>query len=98
MENNSSVGGNCNSNRCRKSVKSNKGGCDSCPANSSNGGSKTKKDCVEKKKATRKPSAYNKFMSSEIKKLQKSNPTLSHTERFKKAAAAWKTHPSNPKK
>lgn len=90
MENNSSTGGNCNNNRCRKSVKSNKGG------------SKTKKtakkDCVEKKKATRKPSAYNKFMSSEIKKLQKSNPTLSHTDRFKKAAAAWKTHPSNPKK
>lgn len=53
-----------------------------------NGGAKKKKA-----KAKRKPTAYNTFMKNEIKKVKKANPTISHTEAFKRAAANW-----NPKK
>lgn len=53
------------------------------------GGAKKKK----KAKAKRKPTAYNTFMKNEIKKVKKANPTISHTEAFKRAAANW-----NPKK
>lgn len=52
------------------------------------GGAKKKKA-----KAKRKPTAYNTFMKNEIKKVKKANPTISHTEAFKRAAANW-----NPKK
>jgi|UniRef100_A0A6C0JQ86 hypothetical protein len=54
------------------------------------GGAKKKK---AKAKAKRKPTAYNTFMKNEIKKVKKANPTISHTEAFKRAAANW-----NPKK
>jgi hypothetical protein len=47
----------------------------------------------KKAKAKRKPTAYNTFMKNEIKKVKKANPTISHTEAFKRAAANW-----NPKK
>lgn len=41
----------------------------------------------------RAPSAYNKFMSAEIKRLQVSHPNISHRERFRKAAHEWtRTH------
>lgn len=45
-----------------------------------------------KKKKKRKPSAYNKFMATEIKKQKKLNPKLDHKAIFKKAASNW-----NPK-
>ena len=33
--------------------------------------------------------AYNIFMSAELKRLQKENPSLPHAEIFKQAAANW---------
>jgi len=35
------------------------------------------------------PNAYNIFMSAELKRLQKQNPSLAHSEIFKQAAANW---------
>ena len=40
-----------------------------------------------KKKA---PSAYNKFMAKEYKRIKAENPNLKATDIFKKAAANWK--------
>ena len=38
----------------------------------------------------RKLSAYNLFMKTEIPKVKKANPKLSHQQAFKKAAANYK--------
>lgn len=54
-----------------------------------NGGAKKK---VKKAKTKRKPTAYNIFMKSEIKKVKKANPSISHIEAFKRAAGNWKSN------
>ena len=38
----------------------------------------------------RKLSAYNRFMKTEIPKVKKANPKISHKEAFKKAASNYK--------
>ena len=43
-----------------------------------------------KSKKSKKPSAYNQFMSKELKKLKAEFPNKSHAERFKMAASNWK--------
>tara|TARA_B100000768_G_C11280721_1_gene378431 strand:- start:888 stop:1106 length:219 start_codon:yes stop_codon:yes gene_type:complete len=43
----------------------------------------------KKEKATRKPSAYNDFMKTELAKLKLSNPEMPHKERFKLAASHY---------
>ena len=50
-------------------------------------GGKRKKKAASKK---RELSAYNKFMKTEIQKVKKADPSLSHQEAFKKAAGNWK--------
>ena len=44
-----------------------------------------------RKRGKRKPTAYNIFMKSEIKKVKKANPSISHIEAFKRAAGNWKS-------
>lgn len=43
----------------------------------------------EGSKTKRAPSAYNKFMSTEIKKVKRLNPNLTHKQAFKQAANNW---------
>jgi hypothetical protein len=43
-----------------------------------------------KSKKSRKPSAYNRFMSSELKKLRKKHPRTAQATLFKRAAKSWK--------
>lgn len=50
-------------------------------------GGKRKKKSASKKRGLTK---YNKFMRSEIQKVKKENPNLTHQEAFKKAAGNWK--------
>lgn len=40
-------------------------------------------------KTKRAPSAYNKFMAKEIKRVKKENSKLSHQDAFKQAAGNW---------
>jgi len=40
-------------------------------------------------KATRKLSAYNKFMKTELAKLKRQHPNVDHRDRFSMAAANW---------
>ena len=42
------------------------------------------------RKSGKKKSAYNVYMSKELKKLKAEYPEKSHAERFKMAAANWK--------
>lgn len=42
------------------------------------------------KKVKRAPSAYNKYMAKELKKLKKKHPRSKHTVLFKRAAKSWK--------
>ncbi|KAI8645533.1 hypothetical protein BD408DRAFT_65612 [Parasitella parasitica] len=49
------------------------------------------------KKGSRKASAYNVFIKSEIAKVKKEYPEMSHKDVFKKAASNWSHSPSNPK-
>jgi hypothetical protein len=44
---------------------------------------------MPKKVQKKVPTEYNKFMKTEIKKLQKSHPAMTHQARFKKAASTW---------
>ena len=41
-------------------------------------------------KAKRAPSAYNRHMKKELKRLKKAHPRMTHKARFKKAAKSWK--------
>jgi hypothetical protein len=41
-------------------------------------------------KCKRKLTAYNKFMKTEIQKVKKAEPNLTHQQAFKKAAGNWK--------
>ena len=50
------------------------------------GGKRKKKTATKKRGLT----DYNKFMRSEIQKVKKENPKLTHQEAFKKAAGNWK--------
>ena len=52
--------------------------------------SSSKKSKKSKKSKSKKPSAYNQFMSKELKKLKAEYPNKSHAERFKMAASNWK--------
>ena len=45
-----------------------------------------KKDAKKK----RAPTAYNKFMATEYKKIKAAHPDMKATEIFKKAASGWK--------
>ena len=45
---------------------------------------------TKKKKGSKKPSAYNIFMSKELGRLKKEFPNKPHAERFKMAASNWK--------
>lgn len=47
---------------------------------------------------TRKLSAYNKYMKTELAKHKEANPDMDHKTRFKAVAAAWKNSPENPKR
>lgn len=70
------------------------------PSKVKRSGSKVSKRKVVKKKVTkkkqtggkRKLSAYNIFISKEVKKLGREYPNISPQQRFKKAVAAWKHH------
>ncbi|EJD45773.1 hypothetical protein AURDEDRAFT_64084, partial [Auricularia subglabra TFB-10046 SS5] len=42
-------------------------------------------------------SVYNKFIRNELQRLKDSQPGTTHGERFKLAAANWKTARENPK-
>lgn len=44
----------------------------------------------------REPSAYNKFLKTELAKLKLANPTVAQKDIMRMAAANWKTSPSNP--
>ena len=46
----------------------------------------------KKEKRTRKPNAFNIFMSEEIGKVKEAEPGISHKEAFSKAAAHWGAH------
>lgn len=48
-----------------------------------------------KSKKPRKPSAFNNFMKETIPKVKEENPTISHSEAFKKAASMWKDQKTN---
>lgn len=43
-----------------------------------------------KAKRSRKPTAYNRFMAKELKKLRKKHPRTAQATLFKRAARAWK--------
>lgn len=43
----------------------------------------------KRSRKSRKPSAYNMFMQSEIPKVKRQNPNLSHTDAFTHAAKNW---------
>ena len=43
-----------------------------------------------KAKRTRKPSAYNRYMSKELKKLRRKHPRTAQATLFKRAAKGWK--------
>ncbi|KZV93748.1 hypothetical protein EXIGLDRAFT_716732 [Exidia glandulosa HHB12029] len=45
----------------------------------------------------KKISPYNKFIRNELQRLKDSQPETTHSERFKLAAANWKTARENPK-
>lgn len=49
-----------------------------------------KSNKMGKVKKTRPPSEFNKFVGTEIKSIKEANPTIKHTEAFKKAVEAWK--------
>ncbi|KAJ3126535.1 hypothetical protein HK098_007435 [Nowakowskiella sp. JEL0407] len=49
------------------------------------------------KKTTKKVTAYNVFLASELKRVKEANPTMTHKEAFKQAASNWKVAPENPK-
>ncbi|CAO3608926.1 unnamed protein product [Mucor fragilis] len=49
------------------------------------------------KKGTRKVSAYNSFIKTEIAKVKRDNPDMAHKDAFKKAASNWSSSPENPK-
>ncbi|KZS91636.1 hypothetical protein SISNIDRAFT_516334 [Sistotremastrum niveocremeum HHB9708] len=46
---------------------------------------------------TKKVSAYNKFMQTELARLKETEPNTPHLERFKMATQNWKTAKENPK-
>ncbi|KAF4611923.1 hypothetical protein D9613_004186 [Agrocybe pediades] len=48
-------------------------------------------------KGTKKLSAFNKFIKSELARLKETEPDMTHQERFSKAAVNWKTAKENPK-
>jgi len=56
-----------------------------CESNNQDGGAKRKKTSTKKRKL----SPYNIFMKTEIKKVKKNDPKLSHQQAFKKAAGNW---------
>ena len=55
---------------------------------------KAGKKAVKKvvKTAKRAPSAYNKFMKKELKRLKKLHPRTKQSQLMKKAARAWRKH------
>ncbi|KAJ3063506.1 hypothetical protein HK102_008453 [Quaeritorhiza haematococci] len=55
-----------------------------------------KKEDRDSSRVPRKPSKYNEFLKTEITKVKKEQPTLTHREAFKIAASRWKTAPENP--
>ena len=52
---------------------------------------------AKKKRAPRKPSAYNIYMGKHLGKWKADNPGRPHTEAFGAVAAMWRTAPENPK-
>ena len=52
---------------------------------------------AKKKRAPRKPSAYNIYMGKHLGKWKADNPGRPHTEGFGAVAAMWRTAPENPK-
>jgi hypothetical protein len=56
-----------------------------CGCETQNGGKK-----IAASKKSRKLSEYNKFMKTELQKVKKENPKLTHQQAFKKAASNWK--------
>ena len=44
----------------------------------------------KKKKITRKPSKYNRFMAKELKRLRKKHPRTKQQVLFKRAARSWR--------
>ncbi|OMJ26777.1 putative axial regulator YABBY 2 [Smittium culicis] len=48
------------------------------------------------RKGTRKLSAYNLFMRTELSRVKVTNPTVSHKDAFKLAALNWKSSEQNP--
>ena len=51
---------------------------------------KSKRSSKRSSRRSKKLSPYNKFMSSELKKLKSQFPNKSHAQRFKMAASNWK--------
>ncbi|CAG8739511.1 9392_t:CDS:1, partial [Racocetra fulgida] len=49
------------------------------------------------KTTTKKLSPYNSFMKTNLPKIKKDNPHLSHSEAFKLVASMWKDSDTNPK-
>ncbi|PKY13645.1 hypothetical protein RhiirB3_399165 [Rhizophagus irregularis] len=45
----------------------------------------------------RAPTAYNRFLKTELPKVKAENPGMNHKEAFKLAANNWKDSPDNPK-
>ncbi|KAG0224513.1 hypothetical protein BGW42_002738 [Actinomortierella wolfii] len=58
----------------------------------------SKKDAPVAPASTKKMSAYNQFMKTELPKYKAKHPELSHKEAFKEVAQMWKTSPANPNK
>ncbi|CAG8522161.1 6417_t:CDS:2 [Rhizophagus irregularis] len=59
-----------------------------------------KKDTTKDTRASktkRAPTAYNRFMKTELPKVKAENPGMNHKEAFKLAANNWKDSPDNPK-
>lgn len=50
-----------------------------------------------KRDPNQKPSAYNEYMSKELKRVKGENPDMEHKMAFATIAAAWKTSDMNPK-
>merc|ERR1711871_1403104 len=62
--------------------------------NGSGGGKKKRKRDPDQK---REPSAYNDYMSVELKRVKAANPGMAHKDAFAAVAASWATSDKNPK-
>ena len=54
------------------------------------GTARPRKRAVRRVKSPRKPSAYNRFMSKELKALRRKHPRTAQATLFKRAAKSWK--------